>query len=306
MLKTIVFFEGKPDQINQILSIHENPFMGMQVIDRIDSDSDGDSIVTEARDLPLQMMTFWHARPPVDGLIPNTDASIVRANLEVNVNLSAIFDTIAFQTHAVPVMNLNNPSSPRAKRRTGSRFPMVLDITETFNYVSAATNYVQQVEALKDFVRMTALAKRFSPNDFAIDGAVATSGFSKLVDSLPKLEARREHLRRLRHIETQVAAPRIVSILTKLGSLDEDAVGLRMRVKFADIEFPKTEDEIDKEIARDIKYGFSSAAQILAKREGISVDEAESRIQENNARRPAEPQQAAQFPRLGGLIGQRG
>jgi hypothetical protein len=301
-----IFFEGKSTQADRILSRHVNPFTSMQVRDEMDEDS-GQIVTREPADLPLQMLTFWHARPPVNSLMPETDVSIVKANLELNIAFSTMFDTISFQTHAIPVMQLNNASSPRAKRRLGARFPMVLNTAETFNYVSAAPNYVQQVAVLKDFVRLIALSKRMSSNDFAIDGAAPSSGFSKLVDSLPKLEAREEHLRRLTHLETQVAAPRIAAILTELGSLDVDAKGLRMKVEFSDVEFPKTEDEKTKAMERKLKHGLASAAQILAKEAGISEDEAQARIDENMSKRATQPQDQSQPGplRFGGRIGQR-
>ena len=267
--KGTVFYEGsEPHNVDRVLSEWPNPYLWPQALDG-----------GKPTEQPGQMLTFWHDRLPLGGILPDRDHDIVEGNREINIALSAIFDNIRFQGHAVPVKKLINPSDPKAKQRHGVRFPVVLDLSESFEYITSATNYADQVQVLKDFVRLLAMAKRMSPNDFSIDGAAPASGFAKLVDSLPKLEARNERVRRLKHLEEQVAAPRILSVLVTLGKLPREALGLRMRVTFPEIEFPTTEQEKTARVDREIKIGLTTAAEELAKRNRISVSEAENLLE---------------------------
>lgn len=300
------FQSSEPHRMGKVLSQHANPYEWEQVVDK--EAEDGSLVPQPPRMLPGQMLTFWHARKPLDSILPDTDTEIVSANREINVALSALLDNMRFQGHAVPVKKLQNVSSAKAKQRHGVRFPAVLDLAESFELISAATNYADQVGLLKDLVRMLAVAKRLSPNDFALEGgAVATSGFAKMVDALPKLEARQERAKRMRKLE-RMAAPRILAIGTYLGKIDEAARDLQYRVEFSDVEFPRTEDERSKRIESDIKHDLSTPAKILAKRLNLSEAEAQAQIEANRAVNGGlrQEQRADRQASLGGgLFGQR-
>lgn len=288
-----IFYVGRdPDQIERVISTHENPFRWEQAYDT--------ETGTSVQELPGQMLTFWHRKMPMGELVLDTDPDIVYANRELNVLWSVLFDHIRFQGHAVPVLNLGNPNSAKAKRKYGTRHPVTLDIGEAFNLVSAATSYTEQVDVLKQYTRLIAMSKRMSATDFSIDTAAPQSGFAKLVDSIPKLEAREERVRRLKHMEENVAAKRLMSILTHQGKLDAVALKMRLRVKFSDIEFPKTADEKAKELETKFKYNLSSPARVMAEHEGITIEEAQERIAENKAQNASgQPKQDPAAPVAG-------
>lgn len=278
------FYTGTPEVVDEYMSGFDNPLTWPQKVDDPTFDAEGNVTgfeTKEVQDAGLNPLTFWHHSKPFGTLLPNTDTDLVHANVEINVAISSLFDTIAYQGHATPVYNLSNPTSPKARRRVGVRFPQVLDINEAFNMVSAATSYSEQVAVLEYFVRLLAIAKRMSPNDFSVEGTAAISGFAKVVDSLPKLEARGENIQRLTSLETRVAAPRLIAIGIREGYLTEAARKMTYRVEFADVEFPTTEDEKTKKIDRLLKHNMTSVAKELARKHGTTVEEAIEMIKEN-------------------------
>ncbi len=296
--ESVAFYEG-PDvnQPSRSLGEFPNPFTWEQTL----SVEDDGKVMTETREAPLQMLTWMHDQLPLDCLMPDSDVIIVEANRELNVMLSVLFDNIRFQGHAVPVKKVNNPADPKQQQRHGVRFPVVLDLNESFEYVSAATSYTDQVSALHDFLRLVTVLHRMNPNDFVSSSVAPASGFAKFIDSLPKLESRDERARRQQSYEEQIAAPRIGAIGIALGTLDPVVKQMTMRARFADVEFPRTEAERAQRIDVDLRNGLSSPARILAKEEGITVEEAQGRVDENVA---AMPQPAQPQPQGGGILGQ--
>jgi hypothetical protein len=241
--------------------------------------------------LPLQMLTYWHRTYPVGKLIPPTDVSIATMNLELNVQWSALLDVLRKQGFGQYIMNLINPHKPPNKIAIGAGTAIALGPGESLTSIGHANDYTGMVGALKSLAKFFAILLRQSPNDFAIDAQGPQSGFAKLVDSLPKIEARQERIKRLKAMEEQYLWPRVGSILVYLGKLPEAAKKLRMRVKFSDVTFPKTIDEQIKEEDQEIKLGLTTAAKILMKRDGITMEEAEAQIEENKAKKPQEPKE---------------
>lgn len=266
---TLFYESTEPGRVGDVLGRQPNVFEWEQ------TDDDG----TKRR--PGRTLTFWHESLNVDELIPMADATIARANRELNVSWSVLLDTIRFQSYSTPVMKLTNADSPVAKRRHGARFPVVLDITEDYDYATAAAPYSQTVEALSHFARFMAAMKRQSPNDFSIEGAKAISGFAKKVDSLPKIEQRHERIVVLKYLEEHEAGPPLIAGLVSTGELDAEARQMSLRTQFGDMEFPDTADEQDKRISVRIKHNLTTPVEILAKETGMSLKEAEERIREN-------------------------
>lgn len=244
---------------------------------------------------PLQMVTFWHKSLPTRSLLRSQDIAIVDANRELNIQWSLLFDTLRLQGWATTVMNLMNPEAAPSSMTHGARFPLVLSAGETASSLTYATPYGQIVDVLKTYSRLLAVSLRMSPSDFSIDQAAAASGFAKLVDSLPKIEARRERLARLKHMEEQVAWPRIGAALAMTGALPEAAKGLQMRVSFAELEFPKTPQEEATEFETEFKHGLSSPVDVIMKRKGVTKEEAEEILQENKASTGGGQQQQPPF-----------
>ncbi len=282
---------GDPFSAVESMQTYESPYRWPQVVDTDDQRG-------MDKELPLQMLTLWHKQLPVGGVIIDTDADIAQANLELNVQLSLLLDTIRVQGWAMPVLTLTNPEQAPQNMSWGARFPLALASGETASMLTSSAPYDEIVRALNAFVKFLAMAHRQSPNDFSLEHVGAASGFAKLVDSLPKLEARRERLARLKYLEEHVAWPRIAAVLKYLGreGFAGDISKKRLVVEFEGIEFPQSVDERTKEEEHDIKHGLTTPAKILAKRKGITVDQAEQEIAENREknREMLAEQQAAQ------------
>jgi hypothetical protein len=295
-----VFYTGRaPDELDKVISRHPNPYAWDHVEPSVDSQIDPQSKVQ-----PGQMLTFWHRRKPLGELIIHTDPEVVLANREINIMWSVLFDNVRFQGHAVPVKRVMNPSDPKSKQRHGVRFPVVMDINESFDMVSAATNYTEQVQLIQSFMKNLAVAKRLSPNDFNMDQSIPGSGFSKYVDMLPKLEAREERIRRLTHLEKHEAWPRIFAVLSHLGILSKDASRLIMDVKFANVELFQNVYEQAKQIQTDVSYNLTTPAHLYAEKHGVSLNEAIEQIEKNvEINTQFAPQPANQTPAQANLEG---
>lgn len=290
---------GDPFEGIENLRTYVNPYRWPQVVDT--EDQRGKLI-----DLPLQMMTLWHKRLPVGSVVLDVDSDIANANRELNIQLSVLFDTIRIQGWSVPVLKMLNANATPAKMAYGARFPLVLQVGEEASMLSTTAPYGEIIKALEALVKMLAIAHRQSSNDFSLDHTSAISGFAKLVDSLPKLEARRERIARLKHIEERIAWPRIAAIMKYLGKegFTGDLSKVRLRVEFSDIEFPQSVDERTKQEDHDIKHGLTTPAKILAKRKGITVEQAEIEIEENReSNKASQPQAAPGLPGQPGAFG---
>ena len=235
--------------------------------------------------LPLQMLSVWHRQMPVGCLIPSSDIPIAQLNLELNVQWSVLLDTLRRQGWGQLVYHLMDPTKAPPKFAVGSGFAIGLGPDESIESLGHANDYRGMVDTLQSLVRLLAVLMRQSPNDFSLEGVKAQSGFAKLVDSMPKLEAREQRIRRLRSMEEQVLWPRVGSVLEYLGKL-KGGDGLRMRTEFADVEFPQSVDEDIKRKDHDIKLGLTTPARLLAKEQGISIEEAEQQIADNKAKQP--------------------
>lgn len=275
-----VFFEGTaPDRPTKILSEWENPYRFYQTLEEVDP-ATGTRTVKRDQLVPGRMLTFWHTEMPVGELIIDADADIVEANRELNVGWSMIFDLIRWQGGSVPVLKTNSQDN-KSRRKHGVRFPMLLKVEESYDMVNAAVDYTGQVEALKTFAKTIAVAKSMSPDDFSIEGGNAVSGFAKMVDSLPKIQAREDRAMRLKHNEEQVAWPRNAAIMVQQGMAPEALLKMKMQVEFAELEFPKTEDERAKRLEVDIKYHQASPVSVTMKKLGIDEEAAIEKLEKH-------------------------
>ncbi len=289
----ITYFTGRgPNEPDKILSTYTNPFRWPQVVDQ--RQPDGTLRPAQPADAPGLMLTFLQPKLPMGALIPGTDVDLVMVNREINIALSSLLDTIRFQGHSVMVKKVANPSDPKAYQPHGVRFPVVTNIADAIEALSFTNDYAGQMKVLTDIVKLMAMLKRMSPHDFAIEGNAPESGFAKLVQSLPKLEARRERLRPLKFFEEHVAAPRLVAIGTTLGLLDQEARKMRLRAQFADIELPESQEERAKRLDTDIRHNLTTPAQELAKRLRIPVEEAEKIVEENREKNTVDREAAAE------------
>lgn len=274
----IYFTGGDPHRPKEILGQYENPYRWPQV-------PVGAELAQEPGlvDSPILPLVFWQRRKNNKGLICDADPEIVYANRELNVQWSALMDTIRFQSFDTPWLKTLDPKTAKARIRHGARFPVLLDQAsqEDFGYASTSHPYGALVDTLMNFTKLYSTLKRMSPNDVAIDGQIPTSGFAKLIDSLPKIEAREERIKRLKATEEQRAWPINAAILMWAGKLPESVKRMRLRVKFADVEFPQTPSEESQRLQFELDHNLTTPAKILAHRSGISEAEAQEIVAAN-------------------------
>jgi hypothetical protein len=269
-----VFYKG-----SNPYTVSETSKMSASSTSFVHNDKEGDEV-----DEPGRMLTFWHNALTPDELIVQTDVSIAKLNRELDILFAVLMDTMRFQGHATPVINTADPNNFPAKQRWGSRFPIVMgpkEAGEEFQYATADAPYEESVKFLLSIAQFAMLLLRSSPSDFSLEGQKAISGFAKLVDSLPRLEARSERVRALTWLEENELSPRTVAIMVETGDLDPEAKQMRLITEFEDIQFPLSPDERAKELETNFKYNLTTAAKELAEQKGISIEDAEKEIEQN-------------------------
>lgn len=263
--QTIVFQGVGPREPQKILASVPNPIAWAQ----------------NGKMRPGNLLTFWHETAPTDTLIPACDATVARANRELNIQWSLLCDTLRFQSYATPVMHTEDKRNPKANMVHGARFPAVVGIEEKFEYANASNPYAEIVGVLDHLGKLLMVLLRQNPEDFSITGSKAVSGFARQVASLPKLEAREERSRRALHMERFVMAQRIVAIGIFTGELDPVAAAMKYNVQFPSIEPMRTIDEDAKRLEYRVNYGMTTPAEELAQERGITVEQAEAVIMAN-------------------------
>lgn len=273
------FWRGAdPTRLSTHISTYENPFKWEQLA----ASTEESKISFSRKELPGRMFTVWNYRRPIGALMPYSDPDIAAVNQELNVAWSVLMDLIRMQGHSAPVLTETTMRGDgQAVRNWGPRFPLVLKAGETFEMVSAATNYSDQVAALESFVKMTATFSRQSPNDYAMSASAPASGFAKLVDSLPKIEALQERARRAKAMEEVEVWPRVRAIGQYLGALDVATNELDLHVKFSKDIIPLDEQERSMRDEFELKHNLTTPAKLYAQRYDVSLEEAEKVIEEN-------------------------
>lgn len=222
------------------------------------------------------------ATPSSDFVIPGNDVPIVRAVRDVCTYLSSLFDTVRFQGYAIPILTLIDKATAPTNRPIGVRFPLALNAGESATFATPNVPYRDLVETLQAFVSMQAIAQRSSPSEFALSGEGSPqSGFAKLIASLPKIEKRAERAERFRMIEEQRLWPILAEGLVKTGAIPASDAALRLAVTYGKLDVPESADERVRLEEHEIKHGLASAAEILARRRGISLEEAEQIVEAN-------------------------
>ena len=249
---------------------------------------------------PLQTLVWWHRYIPMNKLLPVSDVPVAALNLEINVQLSCLLDTIRKQGFSQVYANVMDKANPPASVAFGTGFMLALDVGEEIGALTLPNDYGGMIQFYEFLVQLFAILLRQSPNDFAIGGTSPASGFAKMVDSLPKIEARTDRIRRLTTIEEEILWPRIGAVGRYLDKLPSGVEKLRMRARFADVDFPMQIDETIKEDEHRIKHGWTTDAKLYAERNGVSLEEAEKLVEENLSKtkpqpgeqQPGQPQQS--------------
>ena len=257
--------------------------------------------------LPLSPLTWWLAQEPVGTMTAGSDVGLAQVNLEIDLQLSLLMNTMSRQGWSQLVYHALNPSA------TPMTFPLganeVVSLAgneESLEYLTGAAPYMEIVGVLRYLVQLLAIAHRQSPNDFSPDAGPAASGFAKLVDSLPKLEARDEHLAQMKRLEERHAWPRMAASLSyvsggPLAISVEQLAQYRLRTTFAELDFPRAPSEVIAMEAHDLEHGLRTRTEIYAERHGITEADAEKQM--GAAEVSAEAEAGGEQPQERGLGG---
>lgn len=277
---TVFYAATGPYESPEQFSAYRNAIRWPQVIDTADGRG-------QTRTLPLQMLGVAHLEQPSGGVIVNTDVPIVECNRELNLQLSMVLDTIAHQGWATPVYHALNPDTAPAVMAAGPRFGLTVGVEETLEMLTSSVSYTEIISALESFVKLVAIFESMSPNDFSLaSGATPSSGFAKMVDSLPRIERRARQAERLSRFEAEVAWPRIAAAGAAIGAIDgtvEQLSQFKLVTKFGDMQWPESPSEKIQREKHEIEIGTSSPSRILSARDGVSVEEAAEIVRENMA-----------------------
>jgi hypothetical protein len=261
----------------------DNAIEWPQTIDTVDQRG-------EIKVLPGQLMVIWRSVLSTDNVLSCGDASLAEINLGLNVQFSILLDTLRKTGWKQLALKLLNPTNPPSQIQMGTGFAIPLGPDEDITSIDLGTNFVGITDTLKTFVKIVAVMHRQSPNDFSVEGQAAISGFAKMIDSIPKLEAREERAKRFKALEEVYAWPRIGAILEYLGKL-QNASALRMRVEFSSIEFPLSAQERVQLEEHDLKNNLISPVELIMKKQGLTKEEAENKIEENKEKDQRQQQQ---------------
>lgn len=307
--ETVFYTGSNPFEPGSEMSAHLNPWPWPQV-----EEPEYNAIDPAVTELPLQPIVVWHDVEPIGGLIPENDVEIAAINLELSLQLSVLLDTIGHQGWGQMMLHSLDPHVPPAVVTAGATTAMSLGVEETAEYLTSGAPYAEIVAALKYLVQVIAISMRMSPNDFTPDAAAAASGFAKQVDSIPKIEARRERTEELARTESVYAWPRLASTLHTLGlmsgSIDELSA-LHLRTRFSPMPWPENAQEMATREGHELDKKLKTLAEVIADRRGITAAEAEELLADRAPEPQPEPDTGgASTPSLlgsalGGIIGRR-
>lgn len=156
----------------------------------------------------------------------------------------------------------------------------------------AHISFSPQIEAVKQtidwYIKTIALTKGLNPNSFLAD-VQATSGYSKIIDSMEQLEVREDDLEVCRIFEKErfdivrkvnnyYAGTKEASRY-KLQAIDED---LELLIDFAEIEIPKTEAEIWDDRKNRIAFNMASPKDFIIEENPDEDEESAQKIIDDN------------------------
>lgn len=108
----------------------------------------------------------------------------------------------------------------------------------------------------------------------------AVSGYSKMIDEIEIINTRKKHLAYCLNFENEMFEVLKKLIEVEFGEKFPD--NSKLKIDFAELEFPKSQDELTKEMDASIKYGIKSPIDyIIDNNPELSRDKAELLFKEN-------------------------
>lgn len=176
---------------------------------------------------------------------------------------------------------VKDKETPR-RVRTGKRHPISVNMDRndipapSLQHVTTEPYIIEIRDTIDWYIKTIALSKGLNPNSF-LQGVQATSGYSKIIDSLEQLEIRKDDLEACRNYERDLFE--VIKKInnthkenrdgSKLKTIPDDA---ELLVDFAEISIPKTQAEINEERQNKLDMNLTNYAEIMME-ENPDLDE---------------------------------
>ncbi len=230
------------------------------------------------------LFTIWHHEKPARELLSFAEPPILNANRNLNVQFSVLHDIFRFQAGALPIQVVANPDVHGAMSTpVGVHFMQTLRIEESMQYLQAGNDWGALLKFLVDYANMMLMLSRTGAGgELNMEGRQVASGFAKLIDELPKLEARESAIPQAQRNEKR-QWPILRAMLQKAKRMSAKANALTLQVEYASNVVPQSPQERIAELTFEFERGITSPAEYLAEKKGITQEEAKTRIAENLA-----------------------
>lgn len=152
-----------------------------------------------------------------------------------------------------------------------------------FKYVTPQTNLTELKEFI-DWKRKDLLAnKGISPNAFNLE-RVAQSGYAKQMEELETIQLRKQDIPKLRDFENKYFE--LIKLIAEVNNLNDYKFNpeSKLIIDFPEITYPKSNDEIAKEIDTLIKYNIKNPIDFIKEyNTDITIKEAEEIYNKNKS-----------------------
>lgn len=221
---------------------------------------------------------------------------IINLNEQINVMLTDLISEQVLMGGAGTVFAVNCNLKPKlvdgeivkSKLRIGRKHPLNVEDVKIdmkdpkLSYVATNPFIKELLDAIDWHIKMAALSKGLNPNAF-LQEVKATSGFSKVLDSIEQLETRMDDIEPCRIYEDDrfkktIAVNNYHASTTdgskyNLQKIDEKAT---LRVDFAEIEMPKTQQEQENLDTFNLDNNLTNVVKI-AQRDNPDLDDDETK-----------------------------
>lgn len=231
---------------------------------------------------------------------------VITANENINFMLTDLMNGNIMQTWGILKLTNTNYGKKAGKSKEGetnnakkvrisAKHPIVIEGASTASdqlppdaeFISATPNTEAYRDTIDWRIKLVASTRGLDPNSFLQD-VKATSGYSKIIDSLAQLELRIDDIEPCREYEqdrfdkTKAVVNYYNGTEIKGGDSKKAIPDLELKVDFAEISIPKTAEELIKE--RDWKLEKLQISLVDVLREDnpdLNKEQAEARIIEN-------------------------
>ena len=150
-----------------------------------------------------------------------------------------------------------------------------------FKYVTPQTNLTELKEFI-DWKRKDLLAnKGISPNAFNLE-SVSQSGYAKQMEELETIQLRKQDIPKLRDFENRYFE--LIKLMAEVNNINDYKFNpeSKLIIDFPEVTYPKSNDEIAKEIDTMIKYNIKNPIDFIRDyNTDISLEEAEEIYNKN-------------------------